>query len=554
MSSHFTRLSTPFLMPATDIDRQGARRFVFDTESDGLAHSATVVWCIVIKDIDGGEIFAYEPHQIADGLAKLATADYLVGHNAQGHDLPLLKRLYGWAPAAGVFVMDTLIVGRLILPDIGNIDTNVKATSGTALGDLHSRHSLEAWGARLGIRKVGADIDDWSRWTPEMQERCIGDVEINAALWRFLQPDGYSRRAIELEHRAAEVCEQITAAGIPFDTIAAARLDEKWRKLLAKRAKPLRKQFPGTNLRSRPQLIKLLVARGWIPEQRTKKGNPKLTDEMLETLGGGHPEFAGLAGYLVLERRRAQLTTGDEAWRKKVTDAGRIHGAVIHIGTPHSRAAHFNPNIAQVPNPKKGKLFAAECRTLFRPDNGMVIIACDQGGLQDRAFAHYLSEYDAGAYARSFLAGDDTHWKSTIALGLIAAGTERNKTNKLHTTCREGAKGFRYGFLFGCGGEKAGLIIYNTARMVDRIDNGSKLQQQFFGQTTPNQDALKRVGYKARENFYGGHTWAARIASLPRSACAGAWLATRSRRPARSGACAIYRAQLHRHQRGSCHL
>ena len=37
-----------------------------------------------------------------------------------------------------------------------------------------------------------------------MQERCAGDVVICKALWRFLQPDGYSREAIELEHRAAD--------------------------------------------------------------------------------------------------------------------------------------------------------------------------------------------------------------------------------------------------------------------------------------------------------------------------------------------------------------
>ena len=62
---------------------------------------------------------------------------------------------------------------------------------------MRGRYSLEAWGARLGIPKIGTDIADWSRWTPEMQERCAGDVVICKALWRFLQPDGYSQQAIE---------------------------------------------------------------------------------------------------------------------------------------------------------------------------------------------------------------------------------------------------------------------------------------------------------------------------------------------------------------------
>ena len=55
--------------------------------------------------------------------------------------------------------------------------------------------------------KIGTEIEDWSRWTPDMQERCIGDVAICKTLWHFLQPDGYSQQAIELEHRAAVICD-----------------------------------------------------------------------------------------------------------------------------------------------------------------------------------------------------------------------------------------------------------------------------------------------------------------------------------------------------------
>jgi hypothetical protein len=91
----------------------------------------------------------------------------------------------------------------------------------------------------------------------------------------------------------------------------------------------------------------------------------------------------------------------------------------VPIGTPHSRAKHLSPNLAQVPNAKKGGTYAAECRDLFRAPMGWVFVTCDQANLQDRAFAHYLSEFDDGAYVHAFLNGIDQHWESAIALGLV---------------------------------------------------------------------------------------------------------------------------------------
>ena len=69
--------------------------------------------------------------------------------------------------------------------------------------------------------KVGAELEDWAEWTPEIQARCAGDVGINKALWQFLQPDGYPQAALELEHVVAAICDRISADGAPFDTAAA---------------------------------------------------------------------------------------------------------------------------------------------------------------------------------------------------------------------------------------------------------------------------------------------------------------------------------------------
>src|SRR5262249_37661872 len=154
---------------------------------------------------------------------------------------------------------------------------------------------------------------------------------------------------------------------------------------------------------------------------------------------------------------------GAQAWCKNIGGDGRIHGRLIHIGTPHSRAKHLTPNLAQVPNPKKGKPFAAECRALFRAPPGWVFVTCDQAALPDRGYRHYLTEFDGGAYAKAFLGGADTHWKSATTLGLIPEGSERDKHNKAPSAIREGAKRFRYAFLYSCGAKRAGHIIADTA-------------------------------------------------------------------------------------------
>jgi DNA polymerase-1 len=495
--SKFSYLARPFIIPAA-VDAAHGLRLVFDIEADALLDAVTKAHCIVIGDLDSDQVDAYGPDQIPAALEHLARADVLIGHNAAGYDLPLLRKLHNWEPSPGCTITDTLVTSRLILPHIRDLDTQAKAMGDPPLGKLHGRHSLEAWGMRLGHPKTGTDITDWSTWTPEMQARCIGDVALTKALWHFLQPDGYSQEALALEHRAAVICDRITADGVPFDVEAAERLRQQWVTRRAELAAQLSAQFPGVKLSSPKQLGALLMARGWVPTERTKKtGQPRITDEVLESLPALYPEFAGISEYAVLGRRIAQLATGKQAWLKHVKADGRIHGSLIHMGTPHSRASHQAPNLAQVPNPKKGKPFAAECRGLFRHPGDWVMVTCDQANLQDRAFAHHLTEFDGGTYAREFLAGVDMHWRNSLALGLVAAGTERDKESRLHTAVREGAKTFRYGFLFGAGVARCGQILTETVRAVQQIDpvytasaDGKRARDKFIA-ATPGLQPLR---------------------------------------------------------------
>jgi DNA polymerase I-like protein with 3'-5' exonuclease and polymerase domains len=481
-------------------------RAAFDVEANGLRHDATKLHCVVIADLDSDRFDEYGPDQIGEALAHLSRMIYLVAHNANGFDVPVLERLFNWRPQPGCVIVDTMIAGRVILPAIEDIDDKAAAMGDPKLGALRGRYSIEAWGARLGIPKVGADITDWSAWTAEMQARCVADTRICKELWRFLQVDGYSRKAISLEYRAAAVCEQITAAGVPFDIEAAKQRCQQWEARRAEIGARLQRDFPGVNVNSRKQLGELLESKGWVPAERTEKTRqPKIDDETLETLPTLYPEFAGLAEFMILGRRIAQVSAGKEAWCKHVGSDGRIHGAVIHIGAPHSRAKHLAPNLAQTPNPKRAKPFAAECRSLFRTSNDWVFVACDQAGLQDRCFAHFLSQFDGGDYAKAFVNGLDPHWKCATDLDLIASDTALDKQNKVHAAIREGSKSFRYAFLYGAGAAQAGRIVGNIIRTVMQIDPVNDLHRQFFGNAThPSESKLKDIGAKAIRKFIRG--------------------------------------------------
>jgi DNA polymerase I len=499
----FARLAQPFIAPITG--RGEGLRLIFDIETDGLLDVVTKVHCIVVANLDGDRVDEYGPEQIPAALEHLARADYLTGHNIQGYDLPVLRKLYGWAPKGRI--VDTLVAARLILPNLTDIDGEVIArTKDAAFGHERGRYSIEAFGARLGVPKIGAEITDWSQWTPELQARCVGDVAINRALWLFLQPDGYSRAALDLEHRVAAICEQITADGVPFDRAAAERLCQQISARQSEIETKLQEQFPGVKLASRGQIGQLLESRGWVPEKRTPKtGKPSIGDELLETIGETYPEFSGLSEYYVLKRRIAQIATGNEAWMRHVGTDGRIRGSLIHIGTPHSRAAHFKPNLAQIPNPKRGKPLAAECRSVFRTNGDWAFVSCDQGTLQDRGFAHYLAAFDTGAYARSLVSGSDQHWQCATALRLT--DEKRDKENKVHTLIREGAKQYRYSFLFGAGALRGGQIIAGVIRSVEAIDPNNPLldpNNPLYGRLCRNEShpgVVAQVGRLALDSF-----------------------------------------------------
>lgn len=221
---------------------------------------------------------------------------------------------------------------------------------------------------------------------------------------------------------------------------------------------------------------------GWEPLEFTPSGQAKIDDEILNDLP--YPPAKSLAEYFMYDKRLGQLADGKQAWLKQVKN-GRIHGRVNTLGAITGRCTHSHPNVAQVPsihNAKGVVPYGADCRALFVPDEGHVLVGCDASGLELRCLAHFMK--DGGRYANIVLEGKkedgtDIH-------------TMNQKAAKLPS--RDNAKTFIYAFLYGAGNEKIGSIIGGGSK------EGGSLKAKFLKGTPGLKGLIKAVKAAAKKN------------------------------------------------------
>lgn len=454
-------------------------RYIFDIESNGFLDKLTTIHCICLHDLTDETTSTYRsdiPGSIEAGLARLESADELVGHNIIDYDIPALQKVYPEFNPRGKST-DTLIISRLVYPNVKDRDFTRKPKDMPL--KFYGSHGLEAWGHRLGYHKGDyakemkeRGLDPWAEVNDDMVDYCELDVQVNLRLLELLMKSGFSQESMDLEHAAHYICKAQMKYGSSFDEDRAQQLylhlnQEKWkveeelqkvfqpwevheefipkrdnRKLGYKKGVPfIKTKVIEFNPASRDHIGQRLVAiRGWKPEAYGSNGKPTVDEGTLKDLP--YPEIPTLLRYLMLNKRIGQLAEGKEAWLKLVKDDGRIYGRINPNAAITGRATHSKPNLAQVPAVRSP--FGGDCRSLFRATPGRVLIGADASGLELRLFAHYLAHYDGGAYAKLILEGD-IHTANQKAAGLPT---------------RDDAKTFIYALLYGAGNAKIGSIIH----------------------------------------------------------------------------------------------
>lgn len=281
------------------------RILVFDAETDGLLHQVTTCHCICVMDYDTGQRWVFRRNAREDTIHRaldlLNDAETIMGHNIVAYDVPMLELLFpDWTPSARI--RDTLVLARLLFPDQQEKDYRL-FEAGKLDGKLIGRHTLDSWGQRVGMFKgdyskikeeqglakgFAKDSEEmrhwvWGRWTQELEEYCMNDVDVTALLVKMIETREASPEAVYVQHRLADLMARQQDNGFPFDVpraeilagelvIEQARLEEK-----------LAIDFPGR----------------FIPTKRMD------TPPVGQNVNGGEfPDFFGLAEGEELEDRR----------------------------------------------------------------------------------------------------------------------------------------------------------------------------------------------------------------------------------------------------------
>lgn len=500
-------------------------RLVFDIETNGFLDVLDRIHCLWLHDLDTEQYHSFtddcdEYPSIEEGLTMLSQADMVAGHFILGFDLPAIQKVHPeFKLKEGCVVRDTVLMSELMYSNLRDLDfarynkekpkRERGETKGIFPGQFIGRHSLESWGHRLREHKgdyskemKAKGLDPWAEWNPAMHDYCGQDVKVNVKLWHILVKQGWSDRALDIEHRFRQLMIKMMDSGFPFREKDAVELYGTLGKERAKVLDELQTVFPAFYKRdgkrvtpqkslsykdplradrtsgasftpvvltefnpgSRQHIANRLKFKyGWKPEQFTEDGNPKLDEDVLSDLP--YPEAKLVGRYLMLEKRIGQLAEGKQAWLKKCRSSvhghARIHGRISTAGAVTRRCTHSDPNLGQVPSLKnaKGEVpFGRECRRLFYAPEGWQMVGVDASGLELRCLAHYLAKYDDGKYAELVLHGD-VHTANMEAMGL---------------SDRSLAKTVTYATLYGSGNANLGAIIGKGPAA------GKKLKDRWF--------------------------------------------------------------------------
>lgn len=517
------------------------KRIVCDVETDGLLAELTVVHSLVLRDMDTDEVVscANQPGytRIEDGLSLLSEAERIYMHNGIGFDYWALAKVYPKVKLDPARLFDTLVAARQRWAHIKETDFAL-LRKGRMPGQLIGKHSLEAWGCRMGILKGDyGKSSDWQEWSREMQDYCERDTLVTRELVLRIRKAGFSEVAMANEMKLAWYLRQQEANGAPFDVdaaielqgVLAAKRQEVSQRLithfgswLARDGKPFTPKRDNKKLGyakdatlqklkvvdfnpgSRDHIaLRLQRDYNWKPEVFTEGGKPKVDEGTVKGLD--YPIIPDLLEYLLVDKRLSQLAEGDEAWLNKLvknpaTGMPHIHGTTLPTGTVTHRGAHMYPNMGQVP--KVGKPYGAECRALIVVPKGWKLLGSDMSGLELRCLAHYMARWDDMAYGRIILEGKkedrtEIHTANQDVLGLPDEPADGRTTKG-----RDTGKTWFYAYLYGAGDGKLGKILYPALSEERQRQMGKQSRQKFEGGLPALGYLVDALKSKARKQGY----------------------------------------------------
>lgn len=507
------------------------RIYFFDLECDNLLSQVTKIHCGTFKDMATGKMYHFGPGQMEEMCRFMDRIDVLIGHNAIGYDIPVLKKVLGYTFPGKV--VDTLIMSRL---------QNPKRLRPFHMKGKGGPHSLAAWGYKIGRGKV--DHEDWSTYTPEMRHRNEEDVEILAIVYEALKEEakelgGTWRDAWQLCFKLFSILQQqeeygwlvdrdhivksisllnhfmsrIERAVAPQLPMVCECKESKTKGVynyvkapFLKSGKPnqrvleywgddvhlvggphSRVGFRKVDVNVDKEVKDFLLKLGWEPlkwnvsEKTGLQTSPKLShDDPFEGLEGNK------VGRLIARRVQAKSRRGImNGWLERIREDGRIASVVTNLAVT-GRATHTG--IVNVPN--ADAFFGPIMRKTFTSPKGRVLIGCDAAGCQDRMLAQRANNAE---FTKMLLEGrkedgTDSHSRTMVAVNKVLDkhGIERISRGK--------AKGFNFGWKFGAGDEKLGAMVGAGPAV------GAEIRKAIEGVFAAQMALLERLKAEWRKN------------------------------------------------------
>lgn len=519
------------------------KKIVLDVETDSL--EPKYVWCVATKNLAEKDVKVFVRPDIdigeLEGLVKeLEDADEVIMHNGLDFDWHVLKNLLNiQIPIEKVF--DTLVAGKLI--NYLTVRNHALKTIAQFFGNTKPYIEDFSGGYTEAMReRVVADVlvtEKWYRHTIRSmfmrggpgvwQEplRLEHDVQI---IMRHFHEDGYffdvpratelqkviNQRLYVLENEFQELWPpslevvdikeyRVKADGNEYEYIQKAR--QKYTQIEIDNDKVLCYDYVSFAPGSPKDRVDKLWDAGWKPYIKTKgykkwerlprrdKLKPEVAvkgklyarygwvvnEENLSTLPKNAPEGARkLSEYLTLKGRADDLTE----WLAAVRPSdSRIHGSFIGIGSWPQRAAHKNPNQANIFAPFHGEAdtpvklvkqeFDWNLRSLWCVPPGKVQLGCDAEGIQLRLLAHFMK---SDMYRQAILAGNKDEGTDIHSLNRNALG--------IPGLTRDVAKTFIYAWLLNAGvGQIAFILGVSVAE--------AKVAMDSFFHSIPDLDVFK---------------------------------------------------------------
>jgi DNA polymerase-1 len=152
----------------------------------------------------------------------------------------------------------------------------------------------------------------------------------------------------------------------------------------------------------------------------------------------------------------------------------RIHGTVFPCGAGTRRMTHSGPNTANIPS-NEAK-YGHECRSLWLPTPGRVLVGYDASAAQMRMFGHYLGDPEV------------------VAIYTGQRGDPHQRNADLAGISRRGAKNAFYAFIFGAQDKKLGLMNGGGPEV------GARIRAALYQSTPGLEDCVNKAMAEYRQN------------------------------------------------------